>query len=104
MCDILPHLNRLSCMFQCAELDLSLIQPQVSATLENLRQLRDTPGDHLQSLDIVLKSTLKDSNIDMNEEAMISFKHTIQEVCVDVLVDNIRQVSRCWHNHCIFDI
>ena len=45
LCDILPHLNRLSCMFQSADLDLSLIQPQILATLEKLRQLRDTPGD-----------------------------------------------------------
>ena len=33
LCDILPHLNRLSCMFQSADLDLSLIQPQILATL-----------------------------------------------------------------------
>ena len=49
LCDILPHLNRLSFMFQSADLDLSLIQPQILATLEKLRQLWDTPEDYLKT-------------------------------------------------------
>ena len=85
LCDILPHLNRLSCMFQSADLDLSLIQPQILATLEKLRHLRDTPGDYLKSL----YSTLKDWNINMSEAALISFKCNIQKVYVDALLENI---------------
>ena len=89
LCDILPHLNRLSCMFQSADLDLSLIQSQILATLEKLRQLRDTPGDYLKSLDSILKTTLKDWNINMSEAALVSFKCNIQKVYVDVLLENI---------------
>ena len=73
-------------MFQSADLDLSLIQPQILATLEKLRQLRDTPGDYLKSLDSILKTTLKDWNINMSEAALVS---NIQVVYVDALLENI---------------
>ena len=76
-------------MFQSADLDLSLIQPQILATLEKLRQLRDTPGDYLKSLDSILKTTLKDWNINMSEAALVSFKCNIQKVYVDALLENI---------------
>ena len=72
-----------------ADLDLSLIQPQILATLEKLRQLRDTPGDYLKSLDSILKTTLKVWNINMSEAALVSFKCNIQKVYVDALLENI---------------
>ena len=65
------------------------IQPQILATLEKLRQLWDTPGDYLKSLDSILKTTLKDWNINMSEAALVSFKCNIQEVYVDALLENI---------------
>ena len=79
----------LYCMFQSADLDLSLIQPQILATLEKLRQLRDTPEYYLKSRDSILKTTLKDWNINMSEAALVSFKCNIQKVYVDALLENI---------------
>ena len=66
-----------------------MIQSQKLATLEKLWQLRDTPGDYIKSLDSLLKTTLKDWNINMSEAALVSFKCNIQEVYVNVLLENI---------------
>ena len=89
MCDILPHLARLSCMFQSADIDLSLLQPQVSVTLVKLRQLRSIPGEHLSSLDQVISSDLKEWKVNVNDGIKNTFNTTICQPYIDALVNNI---------------
>ena len=89
LCDILPHLNRLSCMFQSADIDLSLVQPHVLATVTKLKQLRENPGNYLKALDHELSTSLKDWDFNASDEAKASFKSSIQIPYVDALIDNI---------------
>ena len=46
LCDVLPHLTSLSLLFQ-KDVDLSVIQPQVAATISALKSLRTQPSPHL---------------------------------------------------------
>ena len=51
--DILPHLGRLSCIFQKENVDLSLIQPYLKSTIDAIKKYEDDPGPNLSKLDEV---------------------------------------------------
>ena len=53
--DILPHLSRLSCIFQKENVDLSLIQ----STIDAIKKYVDDPGPNLSKCDEVLATELK---------------------------------------------
>ena len=63
MCDLLPHLARLSCMFQAADIDLSQIQCQVTATLLQIRSIKENGGTNMRNVRTVLSTSLKDWNV-----------------------------------------
>lgn len=48
--DVLPHLNRLSKIFQKTNVDLSLIDSMVSATQMTLQHLLNQHGEHMTNL------------------------------------------------------
>ncbi|XP_006825057.1 zinc finger protein 862-like [Saccoglossus kowalevskii] len=51
LCDILPHLTRLSLLFQRGNVVLSLIDPVVSSTITTIRHLAYHEGDNIKHLD-----------------------------------------------------
>ena len=52
--DIFPHLSTLSLVFQTENIDFSIVQPQVAATIAALKHYKSNPGPHLRDLDCVL--------------------------------------------------
>ena len=62
--DVLPHLSRLSKIFQKEDVDLSLIQPSLQATIETITRCKDSPGPNLSKVDVLLSTDLKNFNIE----------------------------------------
>ena len=48
--DVLHHLSILSSIFQKEDVDLSVVQSQVAATISSLKLLRAHPGPFMQKL------------------------------------------------------
>ena len=61
--DILPPLASLSCAMQREDLNYSLVKPLVTGTIVTLTNLKQTPGEHFNSLEIVLDEDLQDFSI-----------------------------------------
>ena len=62
-CDVLPHVCKLSLIFQQQEVDLTVVQSQVNATLACIGAYKDNPGPNLTKLDAELNSSLQDLGI-----------------------------------------
>ena len=58
MCDVLPLVSRLSCIFQYSTIDLSAMHKYVSLTTTSLSLLKEQPGPCLKKLDNDLQSSL----------------------------------------------
>ena len=53
--DVLPPLAQLSRAFQTKDIDFSMVQTLVAATMATIRTLKDHSGEHFQSLPDVLR-------------------------------------------------
>ena len=90
LADILPHLNRLSLLFQNQCVDLTLIQPCIEATKESIQQYRDNPGPHMTTIESVISaSDLKEFNIPITELAKEQFKTQVQDKYIEAVVDGL---------------
>lgn len=87
--DILPHLTSLSLLFQKEDVDLSVIQPQVTATISVLKSLRCTPGPCLQRLDEAITKLATEFNLSVTEGMKQAFQKNVREKYLDALVDNL---------------
>ena len=76
--DVLPHLSRLSKIFQKQNADLSLVQPCLKTTVDSIKQYETSPGPNLSKLDQVLSTDLKDFNITPTDAQKQEFKSSIQ--------------------------
>ena len=66
--DVLPHVCKLSLIFQQQEVDLTVVQSQVNATLTCIGAYNDNPGPNLTKLDAELNSSLQDLGITATSE------------------------------------
>ena len=62
--DVLPHLSRLSRIFQKENVDFTLIQPCLQTTIDTINKYKVTAGPNLSKVDQVLSAELKDLNIE----------------------------------------
>ena len=88
MCDVLPHLTSLSHLFQ-KDVDLSVIQPQVSATISVLKNFRTQPGPHLRQLNDTVATVSSNFNLSVSEEKKKAFQENVCEHNLDKLVQNL---------------
>ena len=84
--DILPHLSRLSCIFQKQHIDLSLVQPCLKTTIDSIKQYETTPGPNLRKLDEVLSSDLKDFDITPTDVQKTEFRSSIQVKYIQAVI------------------
>ena len=88
LCDVLPHLTSLSLLFQ-KDVDLSVIQPQVAATISVLKSLRTQPGPHLRQLNDTVATLSSNFNLSVSEEKKKAFQENVREHYLDKLVQNL---------------
>ena len=89
LCDVLPHLTSLSLLFQKEDVDLSVIQPQVTATLSVLKSLQTQPGPHLRQLNDTVATLASDFNLSVTEEKKKAFQENVREHYLNKLVQNL---------------
>ena len=87
--DILPHLSRLSRIFQKQNIDLSLIQPCLRNVIDCIKQYRDTFGPNLSKLDAVISSELESFTITLTERGKKEFKSRIQVPYIEGIVKQL---------------
>ena len=92
--DVLPHLTTLSLVFQRQAVDLSLVQPQVSATIASIKFLRSKPGPILNQLDNTLTELSSNFGLKVTEEMKTHFQVSIREPYIDKLVENLQDRFR----------
>ena len=87
--DILPHLAILSLVFQKEEVDLSLIKPQVSATIASLKFLRSNCGPYMKKLDKVVSDLISQFSLVVTENSKESYNRNVRKKYIDLLVENL---------------
>ena len=87
--DVLPHLSRLSRVFQKRDVDLTLIQPCLKTTIDAIMGYKETPGPNLKRVDEVLATKLKDFGIKPTPIEKEAFKSGVQQVYVQAIVDEL---------------
>ena len=87
--DVLPHLSRLSRIFQKENVDLSLIQPCLKTTIDTIKKYQHTPGPNLSKVDHVLATDLKDFQIEATSTQKEAFKSSIQVLYIQAIVDQL---------------
>ena len=76
--DILPHLSRLSRLFQEHDIDFSKVQIHVSNTIEVLETLKTRDGPYMQKHDTVLKEELSTCHIVIKETDPQCFQRNVK--------------------------
>ena len=90
LADILPHLNRLSLIFQNQSVDLALIKPCVEAAKQSIEQYRDHLGPHMTTIESTITSDLKDFNIPITDSAKENFKTQVQVKYIEAVVNGLQ--------------
>ena len=90
MCDVLPKVSRLSCIFQFSTIDMSTLDTRVSTTVESLKLLNNQAGEFSRKLDSDLLSSLSSSSILYSPEVKLRFQSEIQKPFVEALVQNVQ--------------
>lgn len=90
LADVLPHLSRLSKIFQKENVDLSLIQPCLQTTIDTIDKYKVTAGPNLSKVDQVLSSELKDFSIEVTSVQQAAFKSEIQVKYIEAIVNQLR--------------
>ena len=88
----LPHLSRLSRIFQKENVDLSLIQSYLKTTIDTIKEYKHTPGPNFQKVEDVLANHFPINVTTSQKEA---FKSGIQVVYIQAIVDRLRARFPC---------
>lgn len=88
--DILPHICRLSLVFQQEEVDLAVVRPQVKTTLTCIAAYKDSPTPSLSKLDDDLDSSLQGLGITVTPEKKVNFQTHIQKKYVKSLEEHLQ--------------
>jgi len=89
--DALPHLSRLSCIFQKQNVDLTLIPPCLKTTIDAIKLYKDSPGPNLRKLDDVLATDLKDFQITPIDAQKEQLKSTVQLKYIEALTAGLEK-------------
>ena len=84
---VLPHVSRLSRIFQKEDVDFTLLKPCVDATIAAVGLYKD---DELKEVDTTLSSDLKDYTIHTSDATKKEFQKQIQEKYVAALVTQLK--------------
>ena len=84
--DVLPHLSRLSPIFQKENIDLTLIQPCLQTTIDTIKEYKDNAGPNQRKLDSILVTELKDFQITSSDATKEQFKSNIQSKYIEALI------------------
>ena len=87
--DVLPHISRLSRIFQKENVDLTLIQPCLQTTIDAIKDYKDNTGPNLRKLDNVLATELKDFHITASDAQKEEFKSSIQRKYIGTLITGL---------------
>ena len=87
--DVLPHLSRLSRIFQKEKVDLSLIQPCLKTTIDAIKEYLHCPGPNLSKVDHVLETDLKDFQNTATATQKEAFKTNVQSVYIQGVIDHL---------------
>ena len=74
MCDVLPHLSRLSKLFQRKDVNLAHIEPMLNSTIDFMKRLEKERGSHLKCLNEVLNVDLRSFEIKCSEQDKSAFE------------------------------
>ena len=88
--DVLPHLSRLSRIFQREDGDLSLIQPCLKTTINTISKYEDTAGPNLSRVDQVLATDLRDFDITATSTQREAFLASIQAEYIEAIVNQLQ--------------
>lgn len=89
LADVLPHLGRLSLIFQKQNVDLTLVQPCLKATVDAISLYKDTPGPQLSKVDHVITSELKEFDIRVTDAMKQDFKANVQSKYSQAVLDGL---------------
>ena len=84
---VLPHINRLSLLFQREDVDLSAIQPNLNAAIHAIEQYRDSDVGAQQ----FIESELSKFEIDVSQAKKDEFKERVQKKYVDSVIAQLKQ-------------
>ena len=87
--DVLPHICRLSKIFQDRQVDLSMIK--LSATLAVIQRYEESPSPSLLHLDSDLDTIFKDCDIQVGPTSKENFKANIQSKYIKAVLDHLQQ-------------
>ena len=85
---ILPHISRLSLLFQCEDIDLSLIQPALEAAIASIEDVRTSD---LHEVHDAIANELKEYTITVTDTNKQHFRERVQHKFVDAVIDQLRQ-------------
>ncbi|CAC5380134.1 SFRS16 [Mytilus coruscus] len=88
--DVLPHLNRLSKIFQKTSVDFTLVDPMVSSTQMTLLRLLENPADNMTNLPTRFQQ-LEEYGVKGSETDITSFKERIYHQYINNVVENLHQ-------------
>ncbi|XP_071138765.1 zinc finger protein 862-like isoform X2 [Mytilus edulis] len=86
--DILPHLNRLSKIFQKTTVDLSLIDSMVSATQMSLQHLLNQHGEHMTNLPDLFQQ-LAEYGVKEDSTVVDKFKDKTYQQYINNVIENL---------------
>ncbi len=89
MSDVLPHLSRLSKIFQKENVDFSLILPCLQSTIDTISVYEHTDGPNLLKVENILTSDLKDFQILATTTHKNSFKCNVQRMYIQAIVRHL---------------
>ena len=89
LADVLPHLGRLSLIFQKQNVDLTLVRPYLKATVDAISLYKDTPGPQLSKVDHVIMSELKEFAIRATDAMKQDFKANVQSKYIQAVLDGL---------------
>ncbi|XP_006819807.1 uncharacterized protein LOC102805733 [Saccoglossus kowalevskii] len=75
--DVLPHLSRLSLLFQKQSIDVTLLETVVSSTIITINQLLTNEGQHTQNIDQYIEEYLSAHDIVVSQHKKDKFKSEV---------------------------
>lgn len=89
--DILPHLSRLSHLFQERDIDFSKVHVHVSNTIEVLETMKTYKGPYMQKLSAALEGELSACRIVTKETDPHCFHRNVKNAYLEAVIDNLHK-------------
>ena len=85
MCNVLPHLSRLSKLFQRKDVNLAHIEPMLISTTDVMKRLEKERGSHLKRLNEVLDVDLRSFEIKCSGQDKSAFEETRKKFLLGIV-------------------